>query len=220
MPDVPAALDSAHRRHRLVYDLQQRGYALDPLVADAMKSVPRESFLPPDKVPRAYEDIPLSIGWGQTISAPHMVAFMCDQLRLTPGLHVLEVGSGCGYHAAVVAHCLRPDGFVTSLEYEPGLAEFARDNLARAGVANVEVRQSDGGRGLPLDAPFDRIYLTCAARKVPAPLLEQVAPDGILLAPIGANPARLLRMERENGEWQETDLGACAFVPLRGEWGR
>jgi len=191
----------------------------DPRVVGAMRAVPRENFLADPYRRDAYQDRPLPIGHGQTISAPHMVAIMSDALRLEPGLNVLEVGTGSGYHAAVTARLIRPGGRLTSIEYVPQLAAVARENLRRSGESSVEVVAADGSRGWPAGAPYDRIYLTCTAMRFPPPLVDELAPDGLILGPIGGEPARLTRAHRAGETWIEEDLGACAFVPLRGQYG-
>lgn len=206
-------------RDRLVDSLLDLGVIRDPRVAEAMRAVPREAFLDASERGQAYEDRPVSIGMGQTMSAPHMVALMCDRLELSPGLRVLEVGTGSGYHAAVAARLVAPGGSIVSIEFFAPLADQARENLRRAGVANVRVVHGDGARGLPKEAPFDRIYLACAAPVVPPPLLAQVAPDGMLIAPVGRESTRLVRMRRSGDGWNEDDLGGVAFVPLRGAFG-
>lgn len=211
-------IDFAAQRAKLVATLLHDGHLRDPRVAEAMRIVPRELFLDAEARARAYEDHPLSIGWGQTMSAPHMVAIMCEALELVPGHRVLEVGTGSGYHAAVVAKLVDP-GSVTTIEYHAALARWAQENLRQAGVLNVRALAGDGGRGVPDDAPYDRIYLTCSAPRIPGPLRSQLAPGGILVAPIGELPSRLLRLRFVQDEWVEEDLGPCAFVPLRGEFG-
>jgi protein-L-isoaspartate(D-aspartate) O-methyltransferase len=207
-------------RDRLVDRLIDEGAVSDPRVVAVLREVPRELFLPPEHGDEAYLDRPLPIGHGQTISAPHMVALMAEHLALRPGLRVLEVGTGSGYHAAVTARLIRPGGRLTSIEFVEELAATARENLRRAGETGVEVVGGDGARGWPAHAPYDRIYLTCAAARFPPPLLAQLADDGWILGPIGGEPARLVRARRAGGAWIEEDLGACAFVPLRGEFGR
>jgi protein-L-isoaspartate(D-aspartate) O-methyltransferase len=147
-----------------------------------------------------------------------MVAMMCEALQLRPGQNVLEVGTGSGYHAAVVARLIAP-GHLTTIEFDPILAHRAREALARQGVANVTVRPGDGAFGAPELAPFDRIYLACTAPAFPGPLLQQLAPEGRLLAPIGEEPTHLVRRKRTSHGWLDEDLGACSFVPLRGSFG-
>lgn len=182
--------------------------------------VRRESFLPDYQQDAAYEDSPLSIGHGQTISAPHMVAIMTEALELRPGQRVLEVGSGSGYQAAVLSRLVGPRGHVVTMERVAELAEGARRALASEGCDNVEVREGDGSLGAPDAAPFDRILVTAAAPRVPPPLLEQLAPDGLLLVPVGERTCDLVRVHRGENGFHSTSLGLCAFVPLVGRHGQ
>jgi protein-L-isoaspartate(D-aspartate) O-methyltransferase len=209
------------RRIHLVARLRDEGVLLDERLAQALLDTPREVFVPSEYLDRAYDDEPLPIAAGQTISAPHMVAIMSQALGLHPKHRVLEVGAGSGYHAAVTARLVLPEGHLTTIEWLRPLARQARENLARVGLKNVDVREGDGGLGAPDAGPFDRIYLTCATPRVPAPLFEQAAQDSVVVAPVGDYPARLIRYQRAGGAaWTVEDLGACAFVPMRGEFGR
>lgn len=211
---------SQARRARLVERLRAEGILTDDRVRQALLDTPREAFVSNELREHAYDDEPLPIGAGQTISAPHMVVIMDQALGLKPNQRVLEVGAGSGYHAAVTARLILPDGHLTSIEWLEPLAREARERLRRVGLTNVDVRHGDGGRGAPDAGPFDRIYLTCATPRVPAPLFEQAAPDAVVLAPVGEYPARLIRYQRVGGRaWTVEDLGACAFVPMRGEFG-
>lgn len=205
-------------RHQMVDDLVTRGFVQDPRVIRALRTVPRELFLEASARAEAYEDHPVWIGSGQTMSAPHMVAMMLEGLGLQPGHRVLEVGTGSGYHAALAGMLVEPGGRVVTIELHASLAAKARASLGNARAENVEVRVGDGGKGAPDLAPFDRIYLTCAAPRMPPPLLDQLAPDGWILAPLGDGPSRLVRARRRDDGWFEEDLGACAFVPLRGQY--
>lgn len=192
----------------------------DPRVVEALRSVPRELFLPSAWSEHAYDDRPIGIGHGQTISAPHMVAIMLDALQLEPGQRVLEVGTGSGYHAALAARLIHPGGRLTSVENVEDLARQARENLIAVGATEVTVVAGDGSQGWPSHAPYDRICLTCAAPRFAPPLLDQLATDGVILGPLGLDPSRLTRARRStDGSWIEEDLGACAFVPLRGKFG-
>jgi protein-L-isoaspartate(D-aspartate) O-methyltransferase len=186
-----------------------------------MELVERHLFLPASMVNEAYLDTPLQIGEGQTISAPHMVAMMAEGLDLRPGLKVLEVGGGSGYHAAVMAELVKPNGKVYSMERIPSLAESARRNLKAAGYDNiVEVIVGDGTKGLPEHAPFDRISIAAAAPYVPEPLKQQLAENGRMLIPVGNRWYQDLTMvERKGASYKETKLGGCVFVPLIGEFG-
>lgn len=189
-----------------------------PGVISAMSRVPREMFLLDLIQSRAYEDTPLPIGRGQTISAPHMVAIMCTILDLQPGMNVLEVGGGSGYHAAVMAQLVRPGGQVYAVERIAELAEAARLNLARAGVENVTVIHSDGSLGLPEHAPYDRISVAAAAPSIPEPLKQQLKSGGRMVLPVGRDSQELYLVTRKNGFSVERKMGVV-FVPLIGEEG-
>lgn len=189
-----------------------------PATLRAMAAVDRAHFVPEVYRREAYRDAPLPIGEGQTISAPHMVAMMCDVLDLRPGHRVLEVGAGSGYQAAVMARMVAPGGRVYTVERLPALAEGARRNLAAAGVQGATVVLGDGSRGLPEHAPYDRIAVTCAAPEVPPPLLAQLAPGGRMAIPLGRAVQELFLVTRD-GEVVRRPLGPVAFVPLVGEHG-
>ncbi|KAA9399769.1 protein-L-isoaspartate(D-aspartate) O-methyltransferase [Haloarcula sp. CBA1130] len=205
--------DWGRERSRLADRLRER--IDDEAVLAAIASVPRHLFVPADKRRDAYADRPLPIGSGQTISAPHMVAIMADLLDLSPGDRVLEIGTGCGYHAAVTAELVGPEN-VYSVEYHASLAEAARETLEATGYGAVSVRAGDGKEGWPEHAPYDRTYLTCAAPDYPAPLIDQTRDGGVLLAPLGDGQQRLVRArKRADGTLDRTDHGGVRFVPLR-----
>lgn len=208
-------------RDTLVDGLVRRGYIVTPAVDRAMRRVPREEFVLERLKDDAYVDTPLPIGAGQTISAPHMVAIMAEKLDLQPGHKVLEVGAGSGYHAAVVAEVVAPDGHVFTIERVEVLARFAEDNLVRTGYGGaVTVIVGDGSAGLPEKAPFDRIFVACGAPDVPAPLAEQLAEGGKLLVPVGGRMYQdLIRVEKKGGHLRKENHGGCVFVPLIGEFG-
>lgn len=208
-------------RARLVDSLRRRGYVSTPEVEAAMRRVPREEFVPEHLRDDAYIDSPLPIGEGQTISAPHMVAIMVEQLELRPGMKVLEIGAGSGYHAAVCAEVIGPEGHVYTIERIASLASFAEDNLKRTGYArNVTVMFGDGTRGLPEHAPFDRIFVAAAAPDVPKPLIDQLADGGLMLVPVGGRYYQdLVRVRKRKGKLEKENLGGCVFVPLIGEHG-
>ncbi|MBS3773431.1 MAG: protein-L-isoaspartate(D-aspartate) O-methyltransferase [Candidatus Thermoplasmatota archaeon] len=204
-------------KERLIERLRGNGYLHSEKVIKAMQAIPREQFIPEGQRQRAYADTPLPIGHEQTISAPHMVAIMTEALQLERGHAVLEVGTGAGYHAAVVAHIVT-EGHVYSVERVPDLAAKARHNFQRLGIDNVTVTVGDGSRGLPEHAPYDRIYATCAAPHVPEALTRQLTRGGRLLLPLGQRTCRLTLIEK-NGEVRRTDLGGCAFVPMVSDGG-
>jgi len=209
------------QRDRLVDSLVRRGYIKNPLVEKAMRRVPREEFLPEELREEAYIDSPLPIGEGQTISAPHMVAIMAEQLDLAPGMRVLEIGSGSGYHAAVCAEIVAPDGHIFTVERISALARFAENNLKKTGYADlVSVVFGDGTNGLPQHAPYDRIFVAAGAPDVPQPLSEQLADGGKMLIPVGGKFYQdLVRVVRNGKKLTKENLGGCVFVPLIGEHG-
>ncbi|WP_225332976.1 protein-L-isoaspartate(D-aspartate) O-methyltransferase [Halomicrobium urmianum] len=206
-------MDFAARRGELVERLAER--VDDEDVLAAMRAVPRHEFVPEDRRGNAYADRPLPIGGGQTISAPHMVAMMAELLDLREGDAVLEVGTGCGYHAAVTAELVGDEGVYT-VEYRESLAEDARERLADLGYEGISVRVGDGKEGWEAHAPYDRAYLTAAAPEFPGPVVEQVRPGGLLLAPIGTGRQRLVRArKRADGELDRDSHGAVRFVRLQ-----
>jgi protein-L-isoaspartate(D-aspartate) O-methyltransferase len=204
------------RREDLLQGMRGR---IDDRVIEAMARVPREIFLPEQLRAHAYDDSPQPIGWGQTISAPHMVAIMCDLLELEDGMTVLEVGGGCGYHAAVMADLVGPTGVVYSIERIPELVAAARENLSKARVLNVVILERDGSLGLPEHAPYDRISVAATAPKVPEPLKQQLkSPGGKMIIPVGTSYQELVLVTRKNGFSTVEQMGVI-FVPLIGEHG-
>ena len=187
-------------------------------VLQAMTRVPREIFVPEEIRSRAYDDTPLPIGHGQTISAPHMVAIMCDILDLQMGMNILEIGGGSGYHSAIMAEIIGPDGHVYSVERVPELVGQARENLRLAGILNVTVVEGDGSAGLPEHAPYDRISVAATAPSVPEPLKDQLKKGGKLVIPVGVGYQELLLVTRKNGFVVEEKMGVV-FVPLIGKHG-
>ncbi|EMA10886.1 protein-L-isoaspartate(D-aspartate) O-methyltransferase [Haloarcula vallismortis] len=205
--------DWDRQRSRLSDRLRER--VVDEHVLAAIASVPRHRFVPEDKRHAAYADRPLPIGSGQTISAPHMVAIMAALLDLSPGDRVLEIGTGCGYHAAVTAELVGPEN-VYSVEYHASLADETRETLYATGYGGVSVRAGDGKQGWSEHAPYDRTYLTCAAPDFPTLLVEQTRVGGVLLAPIDDGQQRLIRAEKQaDGTLDSEDHGGVRFVPLQ-----
>jgi len=205
-------LSDVNRAERLIDEL--RGAIADERVLGAIAAVPRAAFLPRRLRSRAYENVALPIGHQQTISQPLVVARMTELLRLEPSDRVLDVGTGSGYHAAVLA---RLAAHVWTIERHRELSEEAVAHLRRAGVANVTVLAGDGSQGLPDAAPFDAINVAAAAwPEIPPALERQLAPGGRLVAPVGASGQQLVLVERdrERGELTRTTLDAVRFVPL------
>lgn len=187
------------------------------MVLRAMESVPRHLFVPPESARRAYEDEPLPIGNGQTISQPFMVAAMAEALLLTGTEHVLEIGAGSGYQAAVLSFLARD---VTAIEKQTTLACAARDRLVPLGYSNVRIEEADGSLGWPSDAPYDAILVSAGAPAVPPPLVDQLAEGGRLVIPVGgADQQNLIRLVKRESRITQESLYACRFVPLRGFFG-
>jgi protein-L-isoaspartate(D-aspartate) O-methyltransferase len=188
-----------------------------------MEAVPREFFVAPGEEKQAYVDTPLRIGSGQTISAPHMVGIMVEELDLKPGQRVLEVGAGSGYHASLVAHIVGkiPKGHVFTTEIKSELAQLAENNIKRAGYEGViTVISGDGSIGYPQEAPYDRIFVTCASPDIPPPLIEQLTDEGKMLIPKGSTYySDLILVTKVGNKTRKTNLGGCAFVPMLGEYG-
>jgi protein-L-isoaspartate(D-aspartate) O-methyltransferase len=217
LPDAGRATDYAIARDRMVAEqLRARGIR-DPRVLDAMARIPRHRFVQEALVGRAYGDIPLPIGDGQTISQPYMVALMSEALGLRGGERVLEVGTGSGYQTAVLAELA---GKVYSVERVRPLAERARQLLGDLGYYNIRIRVGDGSLGWADEAPFDAILVAAGAPDVPAALTAQLGEGGRLVAPVGTPDAQTLRraVRRRDGVVTE-DLTGCVFVRLVGAAG-
>jgi protein-L-isoaspartate(D-aspartate) O-methyltransferase len=199
-------------------DAQLRGRdVVDERVLAAMGRVPRELFVPEKLRDRAYDDAALPIGEGQTISQPYMVARICEALGLTGSEHVLDVGTGSGYQAAVLAELAEE---VDTIERIPALAERARANLSAAGYGGVRVHVGDGSRGLPDQAPFDAIAVAAAAPELPQTLYDQLEPRGRLVVPVGRRGIQRLEAIVRSPEGPAILRSVpCRFVPLLGEEG-
>jgi protein-L-isoaspartate(D-aspartate) O-methyltransferase len=215
---------------RLIENLKKEGILHSPNVVKALLKLPRDEFLPDNMKPHAATDTPLPIGFGQTISAPHMVSIMNEALQLEVGHKVLEVGGGSGWHAATIAEIVAPSdaprsnwGHVYTVEIVAGLADFARKNIMKAGYGDrVTIISGDGSRGYPEKAPYDRIVVTAGAPDIPRPLSEQLKTSGIMLIPVGSASLfqTLLKVtKRPDGSIVQENLGGVAFVPLTGEHG-
>ena len=206
-------MDDVLERAQMVDEqLRTRGIA-DARVLDAMRAVPRHQFVSASLRQNAYDDAPLPIGHGQTISQPYIVALMCELAALDATSSVLEVGTGCGYQAAVLGRLART---VLSLEIVAPLAQQAAARLASLGFGNVEVRRDDGRRGAPDRAPFDAILAAAAAERVPDALFDQLAPGGRLVAPVGGAEQEL-RVHRRTDDGIVTErVCGVAFVPMTG----
>ena len=203
-------------RRRMVRDQIETRGVRDARVIQAMERVPRHRFLPPSLQHEAYDDHPVPIGQGQTISQPYIVAAMTEALEVGPGARVLEVGTGSGYQAAVLAEVVGPTGQVFSIEILDSLARQAARTLADLGYAQVHTRVGDGWFGWPEEAPFHGILVTAAPREVPPALLQQLAVGGVLVAPIGEGVQDLVRIRRTETGFDREVLMGVRFVPMTG----
>lgn len=193
--------------------------AIDPELestAAALRTVPRHEFVPDRWHEIAYADRPLPIGGGATVSAPGIVATMCDELAASLGDRTLEIGTGCGYHAAVTAEIVGQD-CVYSVEIDPELAADARERLDRLGYGDVSIRVGDGRKGWSDHAPYDRAYMTCADRDFPEAIVDQTRERGLLLAPIGLADQRLVLAKKlPDGSLDRLDCGPVQFAAMQG----
>jgi protein-L-isoaspartate(D-aspartate) O-methyltransferase len=206
----------AARERMVVEQIEARGVR-DPRVLSAMRSVPRHLFVGETVREHSYDDSPLPIGEQQTISQPYIVALMAEALELTGGERVLEIGTGSGYEAAVLAALCAE---LYSIERIPTLAHKAIALLESLECRNVHVRIGDGSAGWPEHAPFVAIVMSAAARRIPRPLVEQLADDGRLVFPMGEEDAQtLVRLRKTSGGLREECLGECRFVKLIGTYG-
>jgi protein-L-isoaspartate(D-aspartate) O-methyltransferase len=195
--------------------LDRRRPISDPRVLEAMGRVPRHRFVPQDLRDHAYADGPLPIGAGQTISQPYIVALMTQVVQTRTDARALDVGTGSGYQAAILAELVQD---VYSIEIIPSLAQEARARLATLHYENVEVKAGDGYRGWPEHAPFDVIIVAAAPDEIPQPLIDQLAPGGRLVIPVGSGAQKLVLVEKmSDGEIRRTTVTGVRFVPMTGE---
>ena len=212
------SVDPRRLRKRMVRDqIEARGIA-DPLLLQAMNTVPRHLFVPEAFQAHAYDDTALPIGQGQTISRPYMVARMTAALNLRPGMRIMEVGMGCGYQAAILAAmgCI-----VFGIERLEELCNTTRARLQRMSLRNIHVYRGDGTLGFSAAAPFERILVSAGGPKIPPPLIAQLDLDGLLVIPVGDKPRnqRLIRIRKGRSTVEREDLGPATFVDLIGNHG-
>jgi protein-L-isoaspartate(D-aspartate) O-methyltransferase len=215
LPPLTAQDDWAPLRHQMVEEQIRKRGVRQPEVLRAMEGVPRHSFVPPDRRDQAYGDAPLPIGWGQTISQPYIVALMTELLELDRGDKVLEIGTGSGYHAAILS---RVAGEVFSIEIIDELGHQAEQTLGGLGYDNVHVRIGDGYKGWPEEAPFDAIILTAAPPRIPQPLLDQLRVGGRMVVPEGGSFVQdLLLITKTPNGIEKRPVTPVRFVPMTGE---
>ena len=211
--------DYATEREAMVERQQRRRGITGPEILDAFRAVPREAFISDEYAHLAYGDHPLPIEAGQTISQPYIVALMIEAAEIGPADKVLEVGSGSGYAAAVIS---RLASKVIGIERQHDLVEVSRERIGRLRYDNIEIVEGDGTRGVADEAPFDAILAAASGSHVPKPLLDQLAPGGRLVMPVG-EPGWVQKLvkvtKRRDGSLQQSDLGGVRFVPLIGEEG-
>src|SRR5450759_3568741 len=200
-------------REQMVRQIEGRGVR-NPEILRVMRATPRHLFLPPDLQSAAYQDRPLPIGYDATISQPYIVALMTELLEPAKAHRVLEIGTGSGYQAAVLAQLA---DHVYTIEIVPALAQSAQQTLRRLGYSNVTVRQGDGYRGWPEEAPFARIILTASPPEIPRTLVDQLARGGRLVAPVGPMGAQELVLieKKADGSLRRRGVGPVAFVPMK-----
>lgn len=210
-------IDLQRLRERMVeYQMRRRGVG-DERVLAVIAELPRHEFVPPEFLDEAYEDHPVPIGESQTISQPYMVAVMTETLELQGHERLLEIGTGSGYQAAVLARLAQA---VYTIEKNAHLARTAEERLARLGFANVVCLVGDGTLGYPEAAPYDGILVTAGAPSIPPPLKEQLAEGGRLVIPVGEmHSQELLQLRRMGGQFVERSVNYCRFVPLIGRYG-
>lgn len=204
------------RRTMVERQIEARGIH-NPGVLAAMQEIPRHLFIPPPYDQNAYDDNPLPIGGGQTISQPYIVAVMTALLRPELSDNVLEIGAGSGYQAAILSRLVRR---LTTIERIPSVAVLARNNLKLLGIGNVEIIEGDGTQGYPQNAPYDGIIITAATPEIPQPLIDQLAEGGRLVAPVGERDVQeLITLEKKGDRMIPESHGGVRFVPLIGKHG-
>lgn len=210
---TPADAEARARADMVQWQIAARGIS-DRRVLEVMRAVPRHLFMPPEVRAEAHLDGPLPIGWGQTISQPYIVAYMTESLRLKPTDKVLEIGTGRGYQAAVLAKLVKD---VYTIEIVEPLGRTAEQLLKELGCNNVRVRVGDGYKGWPEAAPFDAIIVTAAPDHIPQPLIDQLAPGGRLVLPVGDSWQELVRLTKTDQGVKRETLLPVRFVPMTGE---
>ena len=205
--------------NELIKIMKNSGFLNDNKVELAIRKNPRHEFVPKSLLNRAYKDTPLSLMKKQTISQPSVVSRMTELLNVKKGQKILEIGSGSGWQSAILSFLIG-NGEVFSIDRHPELVEFAKENLNKLGIPNVNVILGDGSLGLLKKAPFDRIIITAACKKVPPPLFEQLSLDGLLIAPVGEYPQSLILFKKTpQGIIEIKNQPGYVFVPLLGKFG-
>jgi len=205
---------------KLIEGIKCLEYLKSKNIEDALRKFKREFFVPPSMKHLAYRDFPISIGFNQTISQPSTVVAMTEALEVKEGDKVLEIGSGSGWQAAILSHLAGGKGKVYTIEIIEELAEFAKSNLKKLGIKNVEVFEKDGSEGLKEKAPFDRIIVTAACPDIPKPLIEQLKDGGMMVIPVGNLYLQdMFVVKKFKGKIEKKSIGSFMFVPLVGKYG-
>ena len=205
---------------KLIEGIKCLEYLKSKNIEDALRKIKREYFVPPSMKHLAYRDFPISIGFNQTISQPSTVVAMTEALEVKEGDKVLEIGTGSGWQAAILSELVGEKGFIYTIEIIEELAEFAKSNLKKLGMKNVEVFVKDGSEGLKEKAPFDKIIVTAACPDVPKPLLEQLKDGGIMVIPVGnLYLQEMYVVKKLKDKVEKKSIGSFMFVPLVGKYG-
>lgn len=205
---------------KLIEHIKSLGYLKSKSIENALREIPRHLFVPKNMLNVAYRDTPLLIGHEQTISQPSTVVAMTEALNVKEGEKILEIGTGSGWQAAILAKLTGKNGFVYTVEIVPELVEFAKDNLKKVGIENVKVIKGDGSMGLKEYAPYDRIIVTAACPEIPKPLLNQLKVNGMLVIPVGnVYLQEMYVIKKLRGKIEKESIGSFMFVPLVGRYG-
>lgn len=206
--------------NRLIEAIKGLEYLKSKNIEDALRKYKREFFVPENLKYLAYKDFPISIGYNQTISQPSTVVIMTEALEVKKGEKVLEIGTGSGWQAAILSYLVCEKGFVYTIEIIHELVEFAKNNLKKLKIKNVEVFEGDGSLGLKEKAPFDKIIVTAACPDIPKPLLEQLKIGGIMVIPVGNLYLQdMLVIKKSKDKIEKKSIGSFMFVPLVGKYG-
>jgi len=202
-------------------DFWKENFAFRPAELKAFREVDRENFIAENFRSSAYQDTPLPLLRGKTISQPTTVMLMTHALELEKGDKVFEIGTGSGYQSAIIAKIIGSKGKVITTEVVPELVSFAKQNLRKANISNVFIYEDDGSNGMPSEAPFDKIIITAACKEFPKPLLEQLKPNGIIVGPVGKEDEQemIKGLKDKNGHLELEFLGPFIFTPMYGKYG-
>jgi protein-L-isoaspartate(D-aspartate) O-methyltransferase len=212
-------MNHEQQNKELVEALKEQGIH-DESVLDAILKIPRHLFVPKEYLDQAYGNYPLPLAGQQTISQPYTVAFMLQALELKRAQKVLEIGTGSGWNAALIARIVGEKGTVYTTEIVPELIEFSNENLRKFNFKNLKIIETDGSKGCKAKAPFDRVIATAACPSIPQPWIDQLENNGIIIAPIGPLfGQRMIKAKKVKGRIQKENLGYFVFVPLKGEYG-